>query len=112
MGEIVTPPHPCSTWNERKGYLQRLSWRPYFFLLDEFRSVGVAARQLSRDPYFGERGESFKNGRLRKTYPKTIKPVDPRYKGIMGVLDPSVSLTSASLSLKAFLHSFFICLGQ
>jgi hypothetical protein len=21
MGEIVTPPHPCSTWNERRGYL-------------------------------------------------------------------------------------------
>jgi hypothetical protein len=21
MGEIVTPRYPCSTWNERKGYL-------------------------------------------------------------------------------------------
>jgi hypothetical protein len=35
-----------------------------YFLLDEFQTVGVAARQLSRDPYFGERGESFKNPRF------------------------------------------------
>jgi hypothetical protein len=34
MGEIVMPCHPCSTWNERKGYLQHLSWRPYFCVED------------------------------------------------------------------------------
>jgi hypothetical protein len=24
MGEIVTPPHPCSTWNERGAWRPRL----------------------------------------------------------------------------------------
>jgi hypothetical protein len=93
MGEIVTPRHPCSTWNERKGYLQRLSWRLYFFLLDEFRPVGiaVAARQPSRDPFSG-RGENCKTA-ICKIYPKTTKTADPRYKGVMGVMEQETGLT-------------------
>jgi hypothetical protein len=47
MAEIVMPRHP------------------YFFFLDDFRPV--------RDPYFGERIESFKNGRLCKTYTKATE---------------------------------------
>jgi hypothetical protein len=42
---------------------------------------------------FRGRGERCKTGRLCKTYPKTIKPADPRYKGIMGVMEQETGLT-------------------
>ena len=79
---------------ERKEGLSTASLLETLFLsLDEFRPVGVAARQLSREPYFGGRGESYKNGRLRKAYPKTIKTADPRCKGVMGVMEQEIGLT-------------------
>jgi hypothetical protein len=31
MGEIVTPPHSCSTWNEKRGYLTVSLFQAYPF---------------------------------------------------------------------------------
>lgn len=59
----------------------------------ETQHLVVAARQPSRDPFSGRGERVSKTAVCARLIQSTIKPVDPCYNGVMGVMEQETGLT-------------------